>query len=58
MKSEMGTISSEGTAGALVGSMQAVKQALMQQNGVSDEQMLDRLEEWQALVKQLAGGAR
>jgi signal transduction histidine kinase len=30
----------------------------MQQNGVSDEQMLDRLEEWQGLVKRLAGGAR
>jgi signal transduction histidine kinase len=58
VKSEMGVISSEGTAGALLGSMQAVRQALMQPNGVSDEQMLDRLDEWQGLVKRLAGGAR
>ena len=30
----------------------------MQPDGVSDKQMLDRLDEWQGLVKRLAGGAR
>ena len=58
MKTDLGVVSSEGTAGALLGSMQAVRQALMQPDGVSDKQMLDRLDEWQGLVKRLAGGAR
>jgi signal transduction histidine kinase len=58
VKSDMSVELSEGMAGALLGSMQAVRQALMQPNGVSDEQMLNRLQEWEDLVKRLAGGAK
>jgi signal transduction histidine kinase len=43
-------------AGALLGSMQAVQQALARPAGLPAEQLVDRLREWQCLVKELAGG--
>jgi putative methionine-R-sulfoxide reductase with GAF domain len=46
----------ESTAGALLGSMQAVQQALVRPAGLPPEQLVDRLQEWQGLVEELAGG--
>lgn len=46
-----------GAADVLLNSMQAVQQALMQPGRLPVEQMLDRLQEWQQLVRDLARGA-
>ena len=45
------------TASALLESMRAVQQALKRPHGLSPEQMIARIEEWQHLVTELATGA-
>lgn len=44
-------------AEVLLGSMQAVRQALARPGGLASEQLSARLDEWQKLVGKLAGGA-
>ncbi len=49
---------SQGTIDVLRESMQAVQKALLNSNGLSIDQILDRLQEWQQLVANLAGGVK
>ncbi|MFN2269570.1 MAG: ATP-binding protein [Anaerolineae bacterium] len=47
-----------GPAGALLASMKAVQQALDESDGLPAKQMVERLQEWQQLVSDLAGGVK
>jgi signal transduction histidine kinase len=58
VKKALGVESEIGSAGALLASMQAVQQALAQPEGLPAEQLADRLQEWQRLVSDLAGGVK
>jgi len=58
VKRALGVESEVGSVGALLASMQAVQQALAQPEGLPAEQLADRLQEWQQLVSELAGGVK
>jgi signal transduction histidine kinase len=58
VKKAVGADVEEGSAGALLASMRAVQQALEQSDGLSSTQLIERLDEWQQLVGDLARGAK
>jgi signal transduction histidine kinase len=58
VKKAIGAEVETGSAGALLASMQAVRQALERPDGVPFAQLADRLCEWQGLVADLAKGMK
>lgn len=57
MRREAGIVLRGSIAAALLESMQAVRQALMQPPGLSREQLVARLQEWQQMVREMASGS-